>query len=133
MRGEISQLRTMLPITPQSTAAKPAAATPAPSTPPTIECVVEIGAPRAVARLSHRAAASSAAIMSQTKVWVSGMRLGSMMPLRIVPTTSPPAMMAPAASKTAATSSAPPSERTRAPTAGPTLLATSFAPMFSAM
>ena len=56
-----------------------------------------------------------------------------MIPFLIVPTTSPPAMIAPEASKIAAMIIAPVSVIAFDPTAGPTLLATSFAPMFSAM
>ena len=61
------------------------------------------------------------------------MALGSMMPPLMVPTTSPPATMAPSASKTAATQMAQPMVMAPEPTAGPMLLATSFAPMFMAM
>ena len=62
-----------------------------------------------------------------------GIASGEMMPLRIVPVTSPPAMIAPAASNMAAMMMAPVSVRVLEPTAGPTLLATSLAPMFIAM
>jgi len=95
--------------------------------------VVETGAPKKVAKLSHRAAASSAANMAVRKVAASGIKSGSMMPLEMVATTSPPAINAPAVSKMAAINSAPVSVSAREPTAGPTLLATSFAPMFIAM
>ena len=131
--GEITQLAAMLPMVDQSTMAGPAAAMPAPSTAPTIECVVDTGAPTAVARFSHSAPASSAASMIHTKVSESLMRSGSMMPLRMVPMTSPPAISAPAASKIAAMTSAPARVSALEPTAGPTLLATSLAPMFIAM
>ena len=43
--GEITQLAAIVPIVGQFTAAMPAAAMPAPMTPPTTECVVETGAP----------------------------------------------------------------------------------------
>jgi hypothetical protein len=75
----------------------------------------------------------SAAIMAQTKVAGSATFAGSMMPLEMVETTSPPAMMAPAVSNTAAMTSAANRVIALAPTAGPTLLATSLAPMLSAM
>ena len=120
-------------IVAQLTMLMPAAATPAPSTAPTIECVVDTGAPTAVAMFNHSAAASKAASISQMKVSVSSISSGRMMPLRMVLTTSPPAMNAPAASQTAAMTSAPTRLRAREPTAGPTLLATSLAPMFIAM
>jgi hypothetical protein len=48
--GEITQLAAIAPMVGQLTMPKPAAAMPAPSTPPTIECVVETGAFRKVAR-----------------------------------------------------------------------------------
>ena len=60
--GDKTQLATMLVILVQlTTSVPPLAAMPAPSTAPTIEWVVEIGAPTALARFSHRAPASSAA------------------------------------------------------------------------
>ena len=74
-----------------------------------------------------------AAIIAHTNVLVSGTMAGSMMPFLMVETTSPPAISAPALSNTAAIMSAPISDSAREPTAGPTLLATSLAPMFSAM
>ena len=55
------------------------------------------------------------------------------MPEAMVLTTSPPASMAPAVSKMAAMSSALPRVSALEPTAGPMLLATSLAPMLSAM
>jgi hypothetical protein len=115
------------------TRSQPTAAAPAPSTPPTIEWVVDTGAPIQVARLSHSAPASSAAIISQTNVAASSIRVGSMMPPLMVLTTSPPAMIAPSASNTAAMRMAWVRLIAREPTAGPTLLATSLAPMFMAM
>ena len=131
--GEITQLAAICPIFAQSTIAKPLAAMPEPIMAPTIECVVETGAPTAVAMFSHKAAANNAAIINQTKVSESGIKLGSIMPLRMVPTTSPPAINAPAASKIAAMTNAPTSVKALEPTAGPTLLATSFAPIFIAI
>ena len=131
--GEITQDAAIVPTTPQSAMPQPPAATPAPRTPPTMECVVETGAPTAVAKFSHKAAASSPAIMIQMNVPVSPICAGSMIPLLIVPTTSPPAISAPDASNTAAMMIAPVRVIACDPTAGPTLLATSLAPMFSAM
>ncbi len=55
------------------------------------------------------------------------------MPFLMVCTTSPPAIKAPPPSKTAAMTIAPPIVSAFDPTAGPTLLATSFAPMFIAI
>ena len=71
--------------------------------------------------------------MSQMKRSVSPMAAGLMMPFWIVATTSPPATRAPAISNTEAMISAPTIEMAFDPTAGPTLLATSLAPMFMAM
>ena len=117
----------------QFTAAKPAAAIPAPITPPTTECVVDTGAPTQVAILTQSADDISAAIIAQIKIWLSDTDDGSMIPLEMVDTTSPPASNAPAVSHTAAIAIAPPMVRAFAPTAGPMLLATSFAPMLTAM
>ena len=97
--GEITQLAAMVAIVGQFTTPTPAAAMPAPRTPPTIAWVVDTGAPAHVAILIHAAAARRAAIIAQTKVSVLAIRLGSMMPLEIVLTTSPPAIRAPAVSK----------------------------------
>src|SRR5690554_2342991 len=131
--GEITQLAAILPITDQSAMAQPPAAIPAPRTPPTIEWVVDTGAPIQVARFNHRAPASRAAVISQTKARGSSRLVGSIMPSLMVETTSPPAMIAPPASNTAASKTAPPSDRAPEPTAAPTLLATSLAPMLMAM
>src|SRR5690606_12084903 len=107
----------------------PPAARPAPSTPPTIEWVVDTGAPIQVAKLSQRAPASSAAVMSQIKVVVSDTSSGLIIPDLMVPTTLPPAISAPAASQNPANTIAPVRVRAPEPTAGPTLLATSLAPI----
>ncbi len=131
--GEMTQLAAMLPSVAQSMAAKPAAAMPAPATPPTTACVVDTGAPIHVARLIHRAEEISAASISRTNTPWSDTAAGLTMPLEIVVTTSAPAISAPALSNTAAIASAPPMVSALAPTAGPTLLATSLAPMLSAM
>ena len=95
--------------------------------------VVDTGAPRNVARCTQSAEASSADIITHTNTPALGTSAGSMMPLEMVSTTSPPASSAPAHSKMAAMTSAPDMVSARAPTAGPTLLATSLAPMVSAM
>ena len=79
------------------------------------------------------AAETRAAIIAEMKTLGSETATGSMMPLEMVETTSPPAISAPALSKTAAMASATPSVIACDPTAGPTLLATSLAPMLSAM
>ena len=132
--GEITQEAAIFAIVAQETILKPAAAIPAPITPPTIECVVETGAFIIVAKFNHKAAAKSAAIIAQMKG--SGFPPKaemSMMPFLIVLTTSPPAINAPAASKIAAITIATVIVIAFDPTAGPTLFATSFAPMFIAI
>lgn len=102
-------------------------------TPPTTEWVVETGAPMKVARFTQSAADSSAAIIAVTNTRLSARLSGATIPLEIVSTTSPPASSAPALSQMAAIAMAPAMDSARAPTAGPMLLATSFAPMLSAM
>ena len=57
----------------------------------------------------------------------------SIIPFLIVLTTSPPAINAPPPSKIAAITIAPPIVSAFDPTAGPTLFATSFAPIFMAI
>ena len=49
MTGEKTQEATMLPTFDQWTTPSPPAATPKPTTPPTMECVVDTGRPVAVA------------------------------------------------------------------------------------
>src|SRR5688572_425264 len=107
-RGEITQLITIAPMVSQLTRPQPPAAMPEPMTAPMMECVVDTGAPSAVARLSQSAPASSAENITQAKSAGSVMALASMMPPLMVPTTSPPATMAPSASNTAATTMAQP-------------------------
>ena len=86
-----------------------------------------------VARLIQSAAANNAAIIANTKARGSAIWNGSMISLATVVTTSPPAINAPAVSKIAAMISAPAMVSALEPTAGATLLATSLAPMLSAM
>ena len=105
----------------------------APMTPPTIEWVVETGAPIHVDRLTHMAADISDAIIAQIKVVASATELGSMIFREIVDTTSPPASNAPALSASAAIVIAPAMVRAFAPTAGPMLLDTSLAPILIAI
>ena len=117
----------------QFTKPQPPAAMPAPMTAPMMECVVDTGAPKAVAKFNHKAPANKAASMTLANSAGSESCLASMMPPLIVPTTSPPATIAPKASNTAAMVMAQPMVRAPEPTAGPMLLATSLAPMFIAM
>ena len=63
--GEMIQLAAIMLMEGQLTAAIPAAAMPAPITPPTTECVVDTGAPTHVARLTQSADEISAAIIAQ--------------------------------------------------------------------
>ena len=122
-----------MPTVPHETIVNPAAAIPAPITPPTIEWVVETGAPTDVAKLSQTAADKRAAVIAQINTSGLVIRAGSIMPFLIVFTTSPPAISAPAASNTAAITIAQKSVSAFEPTAGPTLFATSLAPMFIAI
>src|SRR5690554_898846 len=131
--GEITQLPAILAITLQSAIPQPPAAMPAPSTPPTIEWVVDTGAPIQVARLSQSAPANNAAVINQTKARPSSRLEGSIMPPFMVETTSPPAINAPADSKIPARITAAPRDRAPEPTAGPTLFATSLAPILIAI
>ena len=133
INGEITQLAAIAPSLSQFAISQPPAAIPAPSTPPTIECVVDTGAPNAVAIFNQIAPASKAAIMTQIKVSLFGIASGLMMPFLMVLTTSPPASKAPAASNITAIIIAPTSVNALDPTAGPTLFATSFAPIFIAI
>ena len=131
--GEITQLAAIFDMVTQLTKPKPAPAMPAPITPPTIEWVVETGAFKKVARLIHSAAANRALSIRFRKSVAVTPSPGLMMPLATVCTTSPPARIAPALSQTAAITTAAVTVNTLPPTAGPILLATSFAPIFSAM
>ena len=106
---------------------------PAPNTPPTMEWVVETGAFRMVARLIHAAAARRTAIITRTKSSTCISGSGVTIPFEIFETTSPPARRAPTVSHTAAITRAAAIVSALLPTAGPILLATSLAPMFSAM
>ena len=94
---------------------------------------MDTGAPTHVARLTHNADETRAAIIAQINTCASSTDAGSMIPLEMVDTTSPPASNAPALSQIAAMTMAPPMLRALAPTAGPMLLATSFAPMLTAI
>ncbi len=80
---------------------------PAPMTPPTTEWVVETGAPTHVARFTQSAEEISAAIIAQMNNCALAIPAGSMIPLEMVETTSPPANRAPALSHTAAMAMAP--------------------------
>lgn len=132
MIGDVTQLDEISTITRQLTGSGPTAAMPAPMTAPTIAWVVETGALSQVARLTHKAAAISAAIMIQASN-PSGTCTASTILDEMVFTTSPPAIVAPRISKIAAITSACAIVIARAPTAAPTLFVTSFAPIFIAM
>src|SRR5574343_408846 len=133
IRGETTQLATICPMVDQFTTPQSPATMPAPITAPMMEWVVETGAPSTVATLSHKAPASNADNINHVNSSGLANAFGSMMPPLMVRTTSPPAMMAPSASNTAAIKMAQPKLMAPDPTAGPMLLATSLAPMFMAM
>ena len=90
--GETNQLATISPSLSHCTASMPTAATPTPTTAPTIECVVDTGQPRIVATISQTAAASSAASMpSISNSGIGAKTSPSMIPFEIVEATPPPA------------------------------------------
>ena len=82
----MTQLAAILSITAQLTADRPAALTPAPRTPPTMECVVETGAPTTVARFTQMAADKRADIIAQIKMDLSAKASGATMLFEIVDT-----------------------------------------------
>src|SRR6185437_9875083 len=130
--GVAIQLVAIAAIDSQFTAPMPAAVAPAPITPPTMAWVVETGAPIQVEKLIQRADEISAASMMWIRIAGSEMASGTTIAVEMVATTALPARRAPRLSQTAAMASAPAIVIALAPTAGPTLLATSFAPMLSA-
>ena len=133
LTGEIIQLAAIFPNSIQLATPKPPAAIPAPKIPPTIECVVETGAPIAVAKCSQIAPESKAANIKVAKFRESPITSIEIIPERTVSTTSPPAIKAPEISQIAAIVIAPNMLKALEPTAGPTLLATSLAPILSAI
>src|SRR5574344_671260 len=132
-KGDITQEEAISAKLVQFNIENPALAIPAPITPPTIACVVETGAPIEVAKFNQTAPAKRPAVIAQINEFLSEIRLISIIPLFIVFTTSPPAIIAPALSNIAAIIMAPVKVNAFAPTAGPTLFATSFAPIFNAI
>ena len=133
LTGEITQLATIPPSSSQFATPKPPAAIPAPKTPPTIACVVETGAPIAVAACSQIAPEIKAANINIINVLLSPIASIEIIPERTVSTTSPPAINAPEISQTAAIIIAPVIVNALEPTAGPILFATSFAPILNAI
>ena len=131
--GDITQLAAIAAIVPQFTIDSPATVKPAPKIPPTIECVVDTGELKKVARFIHNAAANKALSIKYLKLVTETSVPGEIIPLETVLTTSPPANKAPELSHTAAIKTAVPTVITLPPTAGPILLATSLAPIFKAM
>ena len=128
-KGDTTQLAAIVPTAPQSTMAGPSPATAKPTIAPTIEWVVETGHPLIDATSSHVPAASNAASMPYTNSCGSSCNSsGSIMPLRIVLVTSPPANQAPRNSKTTAIKIACLMVIAFDPTEVPIALATSFAP-----
>ena len=101
-----------------------------PTRAPTMEWVVETGQPRLEATISQMAAASRAASMPKTRIsGLSAIPEGSMIPLRMVLVTCPPASAAPPNSKMAAMMIAVLTVIAPEPTAVPMTLATSLAPI----
>lgn len=83
--------------------------------------------------LTRRPAARSADSIAHEKAVLSGIVSMLMMPLEMVSTTLPPVISAPAISQMAAMMRAAASGMALAPTAGPTLFVTSFAPILMAI
>lgn len=105
---------------------------PAPTIQPITECVADTGLFVYVAMLIQTAEPKRVASMIPINIFGSGTAETSMIPPLIVSATSPPAMIAPAASKIHAIRIAPAIVIAPEPTAGPILLATSFAPILIA-
>ncbi len=126
--GEISQLATMLPIFSHSTDSIPMPTVPKPTSAPTMVCVVDTGQPKWLATINQVPAASSAASMPRTRISGDGTTEASMIPLRMVLVTWPPARKAPENSKIAAMMIALRTVMAPDPTEVPMALATSLAP-----
>jgi len=131
--GDIIQDAIICPILLHSTIHTPYPVTHAPISHPITECVADTGAFTIVAMLIHRAAQSSVDIIIAIKFELSVISSGFMIHPLMVLTTSPPAIIAPEASQIAAMMMAHTIVIAFAHTAGPMLLATSFAPMLTAM
>ena len=132
--GDTTQLAAICPTLPHATASTEIPTAAKPTMAPTMECVVETGHPLMLAIRSHVAAASSADSMPNTSnSGVSVSTAGSMIPLRFVEVTSPPARYTPANSKIAAMMMACFNVRALEPTEVPMAFATSFAPIPQAM
>ena len=131
--GDVTQLATICPIFSQFITSIPRAIIPAPTSHPITECVAETGDFVYVATLIHTAEPKSVASIIPINTLISVTALASMIPHLIVFTTSPPAIIAPLASKIAAIIIAHHIVMARDPTAGPMLFATSFAPMLRAI
>ena len=140
--GEITQLTAILPISPQETIARALSppivvkpiVSPAPTIPPTIEWVVEIGSPFLDAINSQIPELKSADIIISTKSIGSVPSCGKLtMPSRMVLVTSPPANIAPLSSKIAAITRACFIVTVLAPTLVPKEFATSLPPMLNAI
>src|SRR5690606_32944997 len=82
--GEMTQLAAIELTVSQLTTPSPAAAIPAPMTPPTTAWVVDTGALAQVATLTQRAAANSADIIVQMNISLSCTAAGSIIPFWIV-------------------------------------------------
>ena len=115
--GVTTQLAAIVATSHQWTASKPIATTAKPMMAPTIECVVDTGQPNLEATVSQIAAARRADSMPMTSRFGSCSRASaSMMPLRIVEVTSPPARNAPRNSNTPAIRMATPTVMAPEPT-----------------
>ncbi len=131
--GDINQLETIFHIVHQSTTQNHKAAIHAHIIHQTIEWVVETGALKYVAKLSQAAAENKAAIIININTDTLSIIFTSMIPFLTVLTTSHHAITAHNNSKTAAIIIACLSFKAPDQTAGQTLLATSFAQIFTAI
>ena len=132
-KGEVTQLEAISPIFDQFTASVPTATNAKPTIAPTIEWVVETGQPTRDATVNHMAAANRAESMPYSRMLASPIAPESIIPLRIVEVTSPPARKAPRNSKIAAIMIACLTVIALEPTDVAIAFATSLAPMPQAM
>lgn len=131
--GDMNQLETIFHIVHQSTTQNQRAAIHQPITHHTIEWVVETGALKNVARLSHNDAENNAESIIKIKILTSFINQTSIIPFFTVSTTSHQAITAQSNSNTAAIIIACFNFKAHEPTAGQTLLATSLAHIFTAI
>ena len=128
--GVTTQLPTIPPTLPHATASILTPVAVKPIIAPIIECVVDTGHPSQDAKANHIPAANRDEIIPSTRYsGIAEKYSGSIIPLRMVEVTSPPAKYAPANSKIMAITIACFIVNALEPTDVPIALATSFAPI----